>query len=102
MQIIPEKDAWNYPPAFDVTKVWCKKEYPLIEVGVLELNKNPVDFFAEVEQVAFSPGNFVPGISLSPDRVLQGRVFAYVRHPPSNALDSPSANRKRPRDTALA
>lgn len=63
---------------FDVTKTWPQKEYPLIEVGVLELNRNPQNYFAEVEQAAFAPSNVVPGIGLSPDRMLQGRVFAYA------------------------
>ncbi len=63
---------------FDVTKTWSQKEFPLIEVGVLELNRNPENYFAEVEQAAFAPSNLVPGIGLSPDRMLQGRVFAYA------------------------
>jgi catalase len=57
--------------------VWSHKQYPLIEVGVLELNRNPENYFAEVEQAAFNPGNVVPGIGLSPDKLLQGRLFAY-------------------------
>ena len=63
---------------FDVTKVWSQKEFPLIEVGMVELNRNPQNYFAEVEQAAFAPSNVVPGIGLSPDRMLQGRVFAYA------------------------
>lgn len=78
VQIMPESDAagyrWN---PFDLTKVWSKKDYPLIEVGVLELNRNPANYFAEVEQSAFNPGNIVPGIGFSPDRMLQGRLFSY-------------------------
>ncbi|MGL4364462.1 MAG: catalase, partial [Bacteroidales bacterium] len=62
---------------FDLTKVWSQKEYPLIEVGVLELNKNPENYFADVEQAAFNPANIVPGIGFSPDKMLQGRLFAY-------------------------
>src|SRR5437879_6010497 len=62
---------------FDVTKVWPKAEYPLIEVGVMELNRYPDNFFAEVEQAAFSPANIVPGIGFSPDKMLQGRLFSY-------------------------
>jgi catalase len=62
---------------FDLTKVWPKGEYPLIEVGVLELNRYPENYFAEVEQAAFSPANIVPGISFSPDRMLQARLFSY-------------------------
>lgn len=63
---------------FDVTKVWSQREFPLQEVGIIELNRNPANYFAEVEQAAFAPSNVVPGIGLSPDRMLQGRVFAYA------------------------
>ena len=78
IQIMPEKDAAKYRfHPFDLTKVWLKKDYPLIEVGVLELNRNPENYFAEVEQAAFDPGHFVPGIGPSPDKMLQGRLFAY-------------------------
>jgi len=62
---------------FDLTKVWLHKEYPLIDVGVLELKRNPENYFAEVEQSAFNPANIVPGIGFSPDKMLQGRLFAY-------------------------
>ena len=62
---------------FDLTKVWPKADYPLIEVGVMELNRNPENLFAEVEQAAFSPANIVPGIGFSPDKMLQGRLFSY-------------------------
>jgi catalase len=62
---------------FDLTKVWSQKEYPLIEVGVMELNRYPENYFAEVEQAAFSPANIVPGIGFSPDKMLQGRLFSY-------------------------
>ena len=62
---------------FDLTKVWPKAEYPLIEVGVMELNRWPDNYFAEVEQAAFGPSNVVPGISFSPDRMLQARLFSY-------------------------
>jgi catalase len=62
---------------FDLTKVWPKADYPLIEVGVMELNRYPENYFAEVEQAAFSPANVVPGISFSPDKMLQGRLFSY-------------------------
>src|SRR5471030_2402290 len=55
-----------------------QKEFPLIEVGEFELNRNPANYFAEVEQAAFGPSNLVPGVGLSPDRMLQGRVFAYA------------------------
>jgi catalase len=78
VQIMPEKDAAKYRfHPFDLTKVWSKKDYPLIEVGVMELNKNPENYFAEVEQSAFNPANVVPGISFSPDKMLQGRLFSY-------------------------
>ena len=62
---------------FDLTKVWFHKDYPLIEVGVMELNRNPENYFAEVEQAAFNPANIVPGIGFSPDKMLQGRLFSY-------------------------
>ncbi|XP_077143113.1 catalase-like isoform X1 [Ranitomeya variabilis] len=62
---------------FDVTKVWYEDEFPLIPIGKFTLNRNPVNFFAEVEQIAFSPSNLVPGIEPSPDKVLHGRMFAY-------------------------
>lgn len=78
VQIMPEKDAATVPyHPFDLTKVWPHKDYPLIEVGVLELNRNPENYFAEVEQSAFNPSNVVPGISFSPDKMLQGRLFSY-------------------------
>ncbi len=78
VQIMPEKDAGSYHlNPFDLTKVWPKGDYPLIEVGTLELNRNPDNFFAEVEQAAFTPANVVPGISFSPDRMLQARLFSY-------------------------
>lgn len=78
VQIMPEKSAAAYPVnPFDVTRVWPHQDYPLIEVGELVLNRNPQNYFAEVEQAAFSPSNVVPGLGLSPDRMLQGRVFAY-------------------------
>lgn len=62
---------------FDLTKVWPKADYPLIEVGVLELNRYPDNYFAEVEQASFSPAHIVPGIGFSPDRMLQARLFSY-------------------------
>ncbi len=78
VQIMPEKDAGSYRlNPFDLTKVWPHGDYPLIEVGVLELNRNPDNFFAEVEQAAFTPANVVPGIGFSPDRMLQARLFSY-------------------------
>jgi catalase len=78
VQIMEEKDADTYHiHPFDLTKVWPHADYPLIEVGVMELNRNPENFFAETEQVAFAPANVVPGISFSPDKMLQGRLFSY-------------------------
>jgi catalase len=62
---------------FDLTKVWPKAEYPLMPVGVMELNRTPENVFAEVEQAAFSPANIVPGIGFSPDKMLQARLFSY-------------------------
>ncbi len=79
VQIMPLKDAETYRfDPFDVTKVWSHKDYPLIPVGRLVLNRNPKNYFAEVEQATFSPANLVPGISFSPDKMLQGRLFAYA------------------------
>ncbi|MEG1548212.1 MAG: catalase [Clostridia bacterium] len=78
VQIMTEEQAKkHYENPFDITKIWKHKEYPLIEVGVLELNRNPENYFAEVEQSAFTPAHVVPGIGFSPDRFLQGRLFAY-------------------------
>ncbi|QPL55527.1 catalase [Vibrio navarrensis] len=78
IQVMPEKEAAQVPyNPFDLTKVWPHKDYPLIEVGVLELNRNPDNYFAEVEQAAMNPANVVPGISFSPDRMLQARLFSY-------------------------
>lgn len=79
MQVMSEAQAAEHREnPFDVTKTWSQKEFPLIEVGVIELNRNPQNYFAEVEQAAFAPSNVVPGVGLSPDRMLQGRVFAYA------------------------
>lgn len=78
IQVMPEAEAGDYRfHPFDLTKVWSKKDYPLIEVGEFELNRNPDNYFADVEQAAFTPANLVPGISFSPDRMLQGRLFSY-------------------------
>lgn len=78
IQVMPEMDAIKaaYNP-FDLTKVWPHSDYPLIGVGMLELNRNPANYFAEVEQAAFNPANIVPGIGFSPDKMLQGRLFSY-------------------------
>jgi len=78
IQVMTEEQADNMPyNPFDLTKVWYKKDYPLIEVGYFELNKNPENYFRDVEQSAFNPASVVPGISFSPDKMLQGRLFSY-------------------------
>lgn len=79
IQVMPELDAEKTPyNPFDLTKVWPHADYPLIEVGIMELNRNPDNYFAEIEQVAFSPSNVVPGIGFSPDKMLQARLFSYA------------------------
>lgn len=78
VQIMTEADAAKLPyNPFDLTKVWLHKDAPLLEVGVVELNRNPDNYFSEVEQSAFNPTNVVPGVSFSPDKMLQGRLFSY-------------------------
>lgn len=78
VQIMTEDQARNYAiNPFDLTKIWPHADFPLIEIGQLELNRNVTNYFAETEQAAFSPGNFVPGISASPDKMLQARLLAY-------------------------
>jgi catalase len=78
IQVMTEAQAENlaFNP-FDLTKVWPQGEFPLIDVGMIELNRNVDHYFAEIEQASFSPSNIVPGISFSPDKVLQARIFAY-------------------------
>lgn len=112
IQVMSEEQAANRAEnPFDVTKTWSQKEFPLVEVGVLELNRNPLNYFAEVEQATFGPSNMVPGVGLSPDRMLQGRVFAYAdahryrvgtnhQHLPVNAARSPVHSYQR--DGAMA
>ena len=79
VQVMPEADAEKVPyHPFDLTKVWPHRDYPLIEVGEFELNRNPENFFADVEQSAFAPSNLVPGIGASPDKMLQARLFNYA------------------------
>lgn len=79
VQIMPEEDANKTPyNPFDLTKVWPHKDYPPMDIGILELNRNADDYYAEIEQAAFSPSNIVPGISFSPDKVLQARIFSYA------------------------
>jgi catalase len=78
IQVMTDAEAKAFPfNPFDLTKVWPKADFPLIEVGFFELNRNPENFFAEVEQAAFSPANIVPGIGFSPDKMLQARLFSY-------------------------
>ena len=78
MQIMPMADAATYRfNPFDLTKVWPHKDYPLMTIGRYVLDRNPENFFAEVEQAAFNPAHFVPGIGPSPDKMLQGRLFSY-------------------------
>lgn len=78
IQVLPENEAdkLGFNP-FDLTKVWPHSIVPLIEIGEMTLNKNPENYFNEVEQAAFSPANIVPGIGFSPDKMLQGRIFSY-------------------------
>jgi catalase len=78
VQIMTEEQARkHYENPFDITKIWRHAEFPLIEVGELELNRWPENYFAEVEQAAFTPAHVVPGIGFSPDKFLQGRLFVY-------------------------
>lgn len=79
IQVMSFDEAFNVPfNPFDVTKVWSHSLFPLIEVGRIVLNRNPENYFAEVEQLAFSPAHLVPGIEPSPDKMLQGRLFSYA------------------------
>ncbi len=78
VQIMPEHEALTCPyNPFDLSKVWPHGDYPLLDVGELCLNRNPDNYFAQVEQAAFNPANIVPGIGFSPDKMLQGRLFSY-------------------------
>jgi catalase len=72
-----QAETTSYNP-FDLTKVWPHSEFPPIDIGVMELNRNAENYFAEIEQAAFSPSNIVPGIGHSPDKMLQARVFSYA------------------------
>ena len=79
VQVMPYEDAKTYRfNPFDLTKTWSHEDYPLIEVGTMTLDENPVNFFAQIDQAAFAPSNTVPGIGFSPDKMLLGRVFAYA------------------------
>jgi catalase len=112
VQIMTEAEAATYRiNPFDLTKVWPHADHPRIPVGKLELNRNPVNYHAEVEQAAFSPANIVPGLGFSPDRMLQGRLFAYHdaqlyrvgtnhQYLPVNAAKCPVAHHQR--DGAMA
>lgn len=99
VQVMRPEEADRYPfDAFDVTKVWPQKDYPLIPMGKMTLNRNPENYFTEVEQAAFSPGNLVPGIAISPDKMLQGRVFSYPdthRHRLGTNFDMIPVNRPK-------
>ena len=78
IQVMPEAEAAGYKVnPFDLTKIWSHKDYPLMEVGVMELNRMPTNYFAEVEQAAHSPVNIVPGMGYSPDKMLQARLLSY-------------------------
>jgi catalase len=104
------RTGWN---PFDLTKVWPHKDFPLIPVGVFELNRNPLNYHAEVEQAALSPSNIVPGLGYSPDKMLQARLFAYHdaqlyrvgtnhQHLPVNAPRCPVHNQQRDGAMAIA
>ena len=78
IQVMTDEEAQSVPyNPFDLTKVWPHSDFPLLDVGIMELNRNPENFFAEVEQSAFNPASVVPGIGFSPDKMLQGRLFSY-------------------------
>lgn len=79
VQIMTEDQARQTPyDPFDLTKVWPHGDFPLIDVGILELNRNADNYFAEIEQAAYSPSNVIPGVGFSPDKMLQARVFSYA------------------------
>lgn len=79
VQIMPYEDAKTYRfNPFDLTKIWPHADYPLIKVGEFELNRNPENYFAQIEQAAFEPSNLVPGIDVSPDKMLLARIFSYA------------------------
>jgi catalase len=79
VQVMPYADAEEYRfNPFDLTKVWPHADYPLIKVGTMQLNRNPENYFAQIEQATFAPSNFVPGIATSPDKMLLARIFSYA------------------------
>ncbi|MFC4891495.1 catalase [Pseudofrancisella aestuarii] len=112
LQVMTEEDAKKYyVNPFDLTKVWSHKDFPLQKIGVLELNRNVNNYFAEVEQATFAPNNLVPGVGISPDKMLQARLLAYqdahryrvgvnASHLPVNASKCPMHNYQR--DGAMA
>jgi catalase len=78
IQVMTPENAKTHPfNPFDLTKTWSQKDYPLMEIGILELNENPLNYFADVEQAAFAPARIVDGIGHSPDKMLQGRILSY-------------------------
>jgi catalase len=106
MQIMPFEEAKTYRfNPFDLTKVWPHGDYPLQEVGRLTLDRNPTDFHTEIEQAAFEPNNLVPGIGISPDKMLLGRLFAYAdahRHRLGSTTSRSRSTGQRRRCTATA
>ena len=92
VQLMTEEQARDYEiNPFDLTKVWYHGDFPLQDVGILELNRNPENFFAEVEQAAFNPANIIEGIGFSPDKMLQGRLFSYEPNSYGEWKEKPSA-----------
>lgn len=78
IQVMTEEQAKTFPfNPFDLTKVWSHSDFPLIDVGTIELNESPKNYFAEIEQAAFAPAHIIDGISYSPDKMLQGRLLSY-------------------------
>jgi len=97
-QVMPYADARDYRfNPFDLTKIWPHSDYPLIKVATMTLNNNPEDFFAQIEQAAFSPGNTVPGIGFSPDKMLLGRTFAYADAPATGSAPTSTSCRSTAR-----
>jgi catalase len=111
-----ELDAWEQRTGwnpYDLTKIWPHADFPMIPVGIMELNRNPLNYHAEVEQAAFSPGNIVPGMGYSPDKMLQARLFGYHdaqlyrvgtnhQHLPVNAPRCPFHNQQRDGQMAIS
>src|SRR5665647_137589 len=98
VQVMPYADAKEYRfNPFDLTKIWPHSDYPLNKVATMTLNNNPEDFFAQIEQAAFSPGNTVPGIGFSPDKMLLGRTFAYADAPATGSAPTSTSCRSTAR-----